>query len=162
MTRLVVGFHHPAIVTPDLERGIAFYSQLLDYRVLSRSTWQVDDAHINRIIGLAGAAGRFCMLQGPNAYLELFEYELPETLADNRPRQAFEPGIRHLAFTVTDAAAAVARCVALGGSRINDPKPVTGRAAAAYCRDPFGNLIEFVQPLGGFPELDALSAWKET
>ena len=111
MTRLVVGFHHSAIVVPDLDRAIAFYSQRLDFQVLSRFAWQADDDHINRIIGLDGAAGRFCMLQGPNAYMELFEYQIPKAPTDNRLKQAHEPGIRHLAFTVTDASAAVARHV---------------------------------------------------
>ena len=151
--KLVLGFHHPGIVVPDLEQGIRFYSQLLGYEVLMQSEWRADSEHFNQIIGLQRSAARFCMLKGPNAYLELFEYSAPAPAPKPPPSQANELGIRHIAFVVADAAQAVARCVALGGAKINDPVVVPGRAAAVYCRDPFGNLLEFVKPLGAFPEL---------
>lgn len=150
---LVLGFHHPGIIVPDLEQGVRFYSQLLGYQVLLQSEWQADNEHFNRIIGLQRSAARFCMLKGPNAYLELFEFSAPATAPKPSPSQANELGIRHIAFVVADAAQAVARCVALGGAKINDPVIAPGRAAAVYCRDPFGNLLEFVKPLGDFPEL---------
>lgn len=154
---LVLGFHHPGIVVPDLERGMAFYSQLLGYEVILQSAWEADSAFFNQIVGLQGSAARFCMLKGPNAYLELFEYSAPAPRARTAPCQANEMGIRHIAFVVADAERAVQRCVALGGTKINDPVVAPGRAAAVYCRDPFGNLLEFVKPLGAFPELPSFS-----
>lgn len=154
---LVLGFHHPGIVVPDLERGMAFYSQLLGYKVILQSAWDADSERFNQIVGLQGSAARFCMLKGPNAYLELFEFSAPAPEAKASPCQANEMGIRHIAFVVADAQQAVQRCVALGGAKINDPAVAPGRAAAAYCRDPFGNLLEFVEPLGAFPELPAFS-----
>jgi len=102
-------------------------------------------------VGLEKSAARFCMLKGKNAYLELFEYAGAPDQAQSHPRQANESGIRHLAFAVSDVDAALDRCVELGGNRINKPVLVPGRASAAYCRDPFGNLLEFVMPLGSFP-----------
>ena len=32
--KLVPGFHHPGILVPDLERGMAFHSQLLGYEAI--------------------------------------------------------------------------------------------------------------------------------
>ena len=151
--RLVLGFHHPGITVPDLDAGVAFYSQLLGYEVVVRSAWEKDNKHFNQIVGLQGSAARFCMLKGANAYLELFEYSAPAPKSGTSAQQANALGIRHLAFLVSDVEEALRRCVELGGSKMNEPSVVPGRAAAVYCRDPFGNLLELVQSLGGFPEL---------
>lgn len=151
--QLVLGFHHPGVTVPDLDAGIAFYSQLFGYEVLLRSSWEKDNKHFNQIVGLQGSAARFCMLKGANAYLELFEYSAPAHKSGTVDQQANELGIRHLAFLVSDVEEALKRCVELGGSKMNDPSAIPGRAAAVYCRDPFGNLLELVQSLGGFPEL---------
>ena len=153
--RLVLGLHHPGITVPDLDAGVAFYSQLLGYEVVMRSAWKKDNKHFNQIVGLQGSAARFCMLKGANAYLELFEYSAPAPGSGMLVQQANELGIRHLAFLVSDVEEALRRCVALGGSKMNDPSAVPSRAVAVYCRDPFGNLLEFVESLGGFPELVA-------
>lgn len=150
---LVVGFHHPGIVVPDLEQAIEFYTELLGYELVSKSSWSSDDDGFNQVVGLEGSAASFCMLRGKNAYLEIFEYSSPPGDQPVQPSYANEPGIRHLSFEVEDVETLLDRCAALGGSRINDPYLVPGRAAAAYCRDPFGNLLEFVKPMGGFPEL---------
>jgi len=149
----VVGFHHPGIVVPNLERAIEFYSQLLGYELVSKSCWTSDDKGFNQVVGLEGSAASFCMLRGTNAYLEIFKYSSPakDQLVD--ARYANELGIRHLSFQVENIEILLDRCAELGGSRINDPFVVPGRAAAAYCRDPFGNLLEFIKPMGSFPEL---------
>ena len=93
------------------------------------------------------------MLRGTNVYLEIFEYSSPATDQLVDARYANELGIRHLSFQVENIEILLDRCAELGGSRINDPFVVPGRAAAAYCRDPFGNLLEFIKPMGSFPEL---------
>lgn len=151
-TTPVLGFHHPGVVVSNLDDAIGFYSQLLGYELISESSWEADNAGFNQVVGLERSAARFCMLKGKNAYLELFEYTDAQALSNKPPSQANEPGIRHLAFVVSDIGAVLDQCVALGGSRINEPVLVPGRAAAAYCRDPFGNLLEFVTPMGSFPQ----------
>ena len=148
----VIGFHHPGIVVPDLDAGIAFYTQLLGYELYSRSSWDADHDGFNRIVGLERSAARFCMLRGGNSYIELFEYSAPAATSDPRTLGPNEPGIRHIAICVRDVDAALERCEELGGSRINEPVHVPGGATATYCRDPFGNLLELVTPGGRFPK----------
>ena len=53
------------------------------------------------------------------------------------------------------------RCVELGGQKMNDPFSVPGGATAVYCRDPFGNLLELVEPGGRFPPLVAATAQEQ-
>ena len=147
----VIGFHHPGIVVPSLDRAIEFYSALLGFVLHSESSWTADNERFNRIIGLPGAAARYCLLRGANAYIELFEYSKTAN-EDRGARQANEMGIRHIAFAVQDVQEMIDCCVRLGGSKIEDAVVVPGRATAAYCRDPFGNLLEFVEPRGAFPQ----------
>lgn len=144
--------HHPGIVVPDIERAVAFYCAVLGYEVHSRSSFGAEDTRFNQVVGLNGAAANFCMLRGTNAYLEIFEYE-ESTPKASTLSTACEEGLRHLAFVVDDVEAQIERCERHGGSRINDPVSIPGGATAAYCRDPFGNLLEFVVPAGRFPPL---------
>ena len=149
----VLGFHHPGIVVPDLDRAIEFYTEFLGYELYSRSSWTSENDGFNQVIGLDGSAASFCMLSGGNGYIELFEYEAPAATVDPAALGANEPGIRHIAIAVSDVAAMLERCVELGGHKMNDPFSVPGGATAVYCRDPFGNLMELVEPGGRFPPL---------
>lgn len=151
----VIGFHHPGIVVPDLEQGIQFYTQLLGYELYSQSSWSDDNDAFNQIVGLTGSAARFCMLKGKNSYIELFEYARKSQAPAAAELPASSLGLRHICIAVRDVDVVLARCVKLGGAKINDPVSVPGGATAVYCRDPFGNLIELVRPGGRFPALPA-------
>jgi len=148
----VAGFHHAAIVVPDLEKAIRFYSALAGYEKIRESRWDSDSA-FNRIIGMTGSSARFCMLEGPNGYLELFEYEQPQSGADPASLNANDYGIRHLCFQVEDVEQALARVVELGGGKMNEPVTNELGITCVYCRDPFGNLLELIRPAGGFPSI---------
>ena len=148
----IVGFHHAAIVVPDLEKAIRFYSALAGYEKIRESRWDSDSA-FNRIIGMTGSSARFCMLEGPCGFLELFEYEQPQSTADPASLNANDHGIRHLCFQVEDVAQALARVIELGGGKMNEPVTNELGITCVYCRDPFGNLLELIKPAGGFPSL---------
>ena len=148
----VTGFHHAAIVVPDLEKAIRFYSALAGYEKIRESRWSSDSV-FNRIIGMTGTSARFCMLEGPNGYLELFEYEQPQSTADPASLDANDYGIRHLCFQVEDVEEALARVIELGGGKMNDPVTNELGITCVYCRDPFGNLLELIRPADDFPSL---------
>lgn len=148
----VIGFHHAGIVVPDLDKAIDFYTKLLGYEVMSQSSWGTDHAGFNQIVGLEASAARFCMLKGGNAFLELFEYSSPPSSEQPAHLGANDQGIRHIGIAVRDVDAMVRRCIQLGGSAKNASVSVPGAATATYCRDPFGNLLEFVTPGGRFPD----------
>ena len=148
----VTGFHHAAIVVPDLDKAVRFYSGLAGYEKVRESRWGRDSV-FNRIIGLSGSSARFCMLEGPNGYLELFEYEQPQSTADPASLNANDYGIRHLCFQVEDVEAALARVIELGGGKMNEPVTNELGITCVYCRDPFGNLLELIRPAGDFPSV---------
>ena len=148
----VAGFHHAAIVVRDLDRAVRFYCALAGYEKIRESRWG-RESDFNRIIGMTGSSARFCMLEGSNGFLELFEYEQPPSTADPASLNANDHGIRHLCFQVEDVEEALTRVVELGGSKMNEPVTNELGITCVYCRDPFGNLLELIKPAGGFPSI---------
>lgn len=153
---MIKGLHHVGIVTDDLEKAKRFYCGVFGFTVFSESAWSEDNDTFNTIIGMRGSAARFCMLRGPNCYLELFEYSSPASSEDPRLRQASDRGLRHMMFEVDDVGAAWSKVRELGGIVMNEPVSVPGGPTVIYCRDPFGNLLELAQPAGRMPSLDDL------
>jgi catechol 2,3-dioxygenase-like lactoylglutathione lyase family enzyme len=149
----IVGFHHAAIVVPDLGRAVRFYSALAGYEKIRESRWDRVSV-FNQIIGITGSSAKFCMLEGLGGYLELFEYEQPQSTADPASLNANDYGIRHLCFQVEDVEEALAQVIDLGGSKMNEPVTNELGITCVYCRDPFGNLLELIMPAGGFPSIN--------
>ena len=152
----VAGFHHAAIVVPDLNKALRFYCGLAGYKKIRESRWDSESV-FNHIIGMTGSSARFCMLEGVNGYLELFEYEQPQSTAAPASLNASDYGIRHLCFQVEDVEEALARVIELGGSKMKDPVTNELGITCVYCRDPFGNLLELITPAGEFPRIKGAS-----
>ncbi len=89
MTLSISGFHHIAIIASDYARSKAFYVDILGARIIeetyraARDSWKLD------------------LKLGTNQ-IELFSF--PDAPA--RPSYPEAQGLRHLAFTVPDVAAA--------------------------------------------------------
>ena len=149
----LAGFHHAAVVVPDLDKAVRFYCALAGYEKVRESRWDsVSD--FNRIIGLTDSSARFCMLAGAGGYLELFEYEQPQSTANPGLLNAADYGIRHLCFQVEDVEQALAQVIELGGGKMNDPVTNELEITCVYCRDPFGNLLELIKPGAGSPSVE--------
>ena len=142
---MILGFAHPALVVPDLDRARAFYEQMFGFRYFQDEGWQ-GSRTADRVIGTDGSACRGYTLAGHNCYLELFEFSSPE---QSGPSPAMlgpqEPGIRHLAFFVDDCRLEYQRLLELGGETLGEPEDIGGGVFAVYCRDPFGNIIELAE-----------------
>ena len=144
-----VTFHHFGIVVPDLEAASRFYQQALGFEEEFRFGWEAGQSELaEQVIGVAGSAARVIMLKGAGCHLELFEYTAPEPRGDPRAERPSDRGIAHLAFSFDDIEAAWRRFKAAGGVMHNKPTSLGG-TLAIYCRDPFGNIIELMQPVGG-------------
>ncbi len=155
----VKGVHHVGLVVDDLDAAVAFYSALLGMEVIERDRWRAPEPAIDSAVGLVGSSADGVMLRGAGCYLELWRYYEPvRTGADPGQRGANELGLRHLAIEVDDVNSALDRLVELGGSRMGDPvrTDARGGAAAVYCRDPFGTIIEFMTAGAGLASLDDL------
>ena len=69
--------HHVAISTPDADRLVAFYRDLLGFGVVYSGAWSRGSAAADALTALEGSSARQVMLRAGNAYLELFEFSSP-------------------------------------------------------------------------------------
>jgi len=143
---LIRGIHHAGLVVDDLDSAIAFYGALLDMEVIERDTWRAPAPEADSAVGVEGSSADGVMLRGSGSYLELWNYHAPAQVGDNPATYgAHERGLRHLAIEVTDVRSALERVVELGGSAMGDPLDIDDDGAAAvYCRDPFGTILELM------------------
>lgn len=142
---MILGFAHPALVVPDLEKARAFYESMFGFRYFCDEGWD-NDATVDQAIGTSGSKCKGVTLAGHNCYLELFEFESPGPDGEEPGKLGpHEPGIRHLCFHVDDCRAEYQRLLELGGMALGEPTDAGNGVYIAYCRDPFGNIIELAE-----------------
>ena len=135
----IIGFHHAAISTPNLERSVAFYRDVFGFETVFEFEWAGVDA-FDRMMAVKGTAARVVMLRTGNSFLELFEFSSPAPAAGSE-RPVIDHGFTHICVAVDDAVAECARLESLG-VRLHCPViksalPVAG----TYGRDPDGNAL---------------------
>ena len=143
---MIRGIHHAALVVDDLDAAVAFYGALLGMEIVERDTWRTPSLEIDGAVGLEGSSADGVMLRGLNSYLELWVYHAPAKYGpDPGTLGAHERGLRHLAIEVDDVPTALARVIELGGTTTGEPLELDDAGAAAvYCRDPFGTILELM------------------
>ena len=153
---MIRGIHHAGLVVDDLDDAVAFYGALLNMEIIERDTWRAPSPEADSAVGLEGSSADGVMLRGSGSYLELWTYHSPAQVGDDPATQgAHERGLRHLAIEVDDVRAALARIVELGGSAMGDPLEIDeSGAAAVYCRDPFGTILELMSVGSSLGSLD--------
>ena len=113
---MILGFHHPGIVVPDLDRARRFYTEALGFEFIRDYNWdRSQSATGERVMGIPHTAANCALMKGPNCFLELFQYLSPDPAGDPLSRRACDYGFAHLAFQVTDIVAAFERFQAAGG-----------------------------------------------
>lgn len=121
---------HTMLRVVDLDRSIAFYTEVLGMRLLRRTDYP---------------EGRFTLAfvgyqpESEGAVIEL---------THNWDVTAYEPGnaFGHLAIGVADAAAACERIRAAGGKVVREAGPMKhGSTVIAFVEDPDGYKIELIQ-----------------
>jgi len=151
---MIRGVHHVAISTPNLERIVAFYRDVIGAEVVYEGGWQRGSDVIDGIVGLKNSEAKQAMLKLGNAYLEFFEYVSPAGDPKNPKYGVNDHGYTHFALDVQDIDAEYER-LSLGGMTFNCPPPnfPGGAIRATYGRDPDGNVIEIQEirdPAHGF------------
>ena len=145
---MIRGVHHVAVSTPDLDRLVAFYRDVMGAEVVYEGGWSKGSAIIDEIVGLKDSACRQAMLKLGNAYLEFFQYESPTPEPGDPERPVCNHGYTHFCIDVTDIDAEYERLTA-AGVKFNCPPPdfEGGPIRATYGRDPDGNVIEIQEIL---------------
>ena len=140
--------HHVGLTVRDLERSIAFYSQLFDLEEIARV--QMEGPMVATNLDVPGAEISVVLLKGENSILEFIEYNAPDD-GVAWDRRNVDIGAAHVCFAVDDVEAFQAKLEATGyklNGPPNDPIP-DGPAKGsrfAYFRDPDGITVEVLQP----------------
>lgn len=143
---MIRGIHHTAISTPDLERALAFYRDVLGFVEVNDFTWPIGSTAIDGIVGLKDSSARTVMLNAGNAMIEFFQYESPPPKPGDPTRPVSDHGITHFCLDVRDIEAEYERLVA-AGMTFHCPPQDLGEVKATYGRDPDGNVIELQEVL---------------
>jgi catechol 2,3-dioxygenase-like lactoylglutathione lyase family enzyme len=154
------GVWHFSFTVSDLDRSIAFYRDLLGFRLVH--VQEQDNPYTRRLVGFPDAVLRVAQLAVPGQPrgisthdLELVEYVRPKGV--RREGQICDPGAPHLAIAVADARTAHERLVGAGVRFVSSPNAITAGVNeggyACYFHDPDDIVLELLQPpahrLGG-------------
>ena len=120
----------------DLERSIAFYTEVLGMKLLRRQDYP-DGRFTLAFVGFAP--------ESEQAVLEL-------THNWDTPRYELGDGFGHVAIAVPDACAACAEIKRRGGTVTREAGPMKhGTTVIAFAQDPDGYKIELIQRAPGSP-----------
>jgi catechol 2,3-dioxygenase-like lactoylglutathione lyase family enzyme len=138
---MIQGAHHIAISTPNLERILGFYRDLMGFKQVSDTQWSLGTEVINGVLDLPDCAARQVMLRGKNLCIEIFEFSEPTATDELTRRPVSKPGLTHMCFDVTEIEKEYARLTA-AGIEFHVPPQDFGAVKATYGRDPDGNVFE--------------------
>jgi lactoylglutathione lyase len=138
-------FNHVGQCVVDLDRSIAFYTELLDFEV--DRILDVPDPAIEALLGVPNAGCRAVYLRKGDFQLELMRFDREGNPAFEE-RVFNEPGLTHLSISVDDLDDVRARLSELGGTLVTD------LGVAVLVRDPEGQLLELL-PMAYREQLDA-------
>ena len=146
MLRGIRKVHHIAISTPNLERLVDFYRDVLGFEVLEEFAWEKGSRSADRVVGLKDSAAKAIMLKGGDFHLEIFEFESPEPKPVDPERPVCDHGLTHFSFEVDDVQSVYDRLKEAGMRFHCPPEKLGDLGTATYGRDPDGNVIELQGP----------------
>jgi catechol 2,3-dioxygenase-like lactoylglutathione lyase family enzyme len=139
--------NHVGVTVSDLSRSIAFYRDLLGFRV-AYERGEVTAEYMPRLVGIPGARLKIAGLDIPGLHLDLIEYIEP-TSSTAQAGPTSDVGNVHVGFTVDDLWAAYRHLSAAGVRFKSEPvSPTSGPNKggwAVYFVDPDGLTLEMIE-----------------
>lgn len=132
---MLIGFEHIGSTSRDLDRTIAFYCDLLGFKLVLRKPQ---------------TSGELAFLDAGGGMLEVFA-----PAADIAPARDVPPneaGMRHLTLAVTDLDAMIAKLEAAGVQIVERPRMAHNTELikrVAFVRDPDGIMVELIERTQG-------------
>lgn len=141
---MIKGFHHPAISTPDLQRCIHFYTEVIGGQVAWTFGWPAGTPEADDVTGLQNSAAEAAMLKIGGTFLEVFQFTSPEQSPRPEERPVNKYGITHICLEVQDIQSEYERLKA-AGMPFNCPPQAQQGSSMVYGRDPDGNVVELIE-----------------
>jgi catechol 2,3-dioxygenase-like lactoylglutathione lyase family enzyme len=148
------------ITVSDLERSIAFYSEVLSFELLSE--WEVAGTEYEHALGVFGTRLRVARMRLGGEEVELMQFLAPRGRPMMPDSSSNDAWFQHIAIIVSDMDRAYARLrqhnvehASSGPQTLPDWNPSAGGISAFYFRDPDGNHLEILH----FPSDKGESRW---
>jgi glyoxylase I family protein len=141
----ILGFHHVAISTPDIDRLTRFYIDLFGFERVYDLAWEKGVTDIDDMMAVKDTAARAVMLRTGNSFMEFFEFSSPVPAKQTGDRPVINHGITHICIAVDDAMAECARLEGMGLRLHVAPNRAATPFRGTYARDPDGNVIEILE-----------------
>lgn len=143
---MISKLRHTGIVVRNLEKAIEFY-EMLGFQTWKRELEQ--GWFLETVVNLENACVDIAKLKAPcGSLLELLEYQKHPVKMEIFMQPSNQLGCSHIALTVDSIDETLKSVRECGGSLVNPPaKSAEGEVLVAYCHDPEGNLLEFVEEL---------------
>ena len=146
---------HVALVSPDIDRLVDFYENLLGFEP-NRRTNKAAGPTFDEVTDYDGVHIRAAWFDLSNMILELWQFVNPVTPEPGVPVPFEKIGYNKFAFEVSDIEKDYKRLVESSVQFLSEPVQ-TAESTEVYGRDPDGNLFSLIQPAPGSSiSIDAL------
>jgi catechol 2,3-dioxygenase-like lactoylglutathione lyase family enzyme len=150
------------ITVNDLDRAVAFYSEVLTFEKVSER--EVAGPEYERLFGVFGMRLRVARMKLGGEHIELMQFLTPRGRPAPLDSRANDHWFQHIAIIVSSMDEAYARLrsfrvehASSGPQRLPDWNPNAGGIRAFYFRDPDGNHLEILE----FPTDKGAPQWHE-
>jgi glyoxylase I family protein len=141
---MIKGFHHAALSTPNLERCLHFYTEVIGCDIAYEFGWPAGTPEADQVTGLENSEAKAAMLKLGESFLEVFEFSSPQPKHQNDERPVCDNGISHIAVEVKDIKSEYVRMKAAGMQFHSEPMAQES-GFMVYGRDPDGNVVELIE-----------------
>ncbi|HEX4823894.1 MAG TPA: VOC family protein [Candidatus Polarisedimenticolaceae bacterium] len=149
-----------SIPVADLDRSIAFYTGVLDFK--ASGTVEIAGDDVEKVYGVFGVRARLVRLELGDESLQLVQFLAPEGRAYPDSARSNDRSFQHVAIIVSDMSKAYARLrdhhvrhASSGPQRLPDWNPNAGGIEAFYFKDPDGHPLEILH----FPDGKGAAKW---
>ena len=140
------GVNHIGYVVSDLDQAERFATEVLGFEIVADRTGELGDPDgdlLSRRLGVhPRATGAFRFYRAGDLLIEFLQWQSPDQVT--APARNSDVSGRHLAVSVTDVPAALARIGAFPGAVIREPN----ERGYIYATLPFGLELQLI-PVGG-------------
>ena len=141
---MIKGFHHAALSTPNLERCLTFYTEVVGCEIAYEFGWPKGSADADKVTGLLESEAKAAMLKLGDSFLEVFEFSSPQPKTQHGERPVCDNGITHIALEVNDIHSEYKRMKSAGMTFHSEPMAQES-GFMVYGRDPDGNVLELIE-----------------